>query len=99
MWYPQEPPCKPQTPRTLRSRSLLVEMRFVRGQENPSSEYSGFLPISMQRESNERDLVTLQGLRETNQILWLHANQASTRTVHVSYEKERDGDRNRQNQK
>ena len=39
------------------------------------------------------DLVCMQGLRKTYQILRLHPNQASTRTVNVGNEKECDRDR------
>jgi hypothetical protein len=32
----------------------------------------------------------MEGLSEANQVLWLHEDYASTRTVNVRYEKERD---------
>jgi hypothetical protein len=41
----------------------------------------------------------MKGLSEANQVLLLHEDYASTRTVNVRYEKERDAQDERQNHK
>ena len=44
-------------------------------------------------------IARVQGLSEACQIFRVHANDAATRAVNVRYQRERDGDDQRQNQK
>jgi hypothetical protein len=41
----------------------------------------------------------MQGLREAEKILWVHANETPARTLDIRDEKECDGNKKRQNQR